>query len=172
MRDTSRFVFVYFHLSECFILLLHVLMVVLMAFCCCFVWSLISFVKLRRREKTFTWTYILIFNHLHHGIPSDPFPSAFPTNNLYEIFFSLFVLHALLILLGKLRCPSLCSFLQPPATSSLLYPNILQITLFSNIHSLWLILNTTFVGHIFCFVENLAFLEHFHTSWRWRDLSG
>jgi hypothetical protein len=36
----------------------------------------------------------------------------------------------------KLRNPSLCSRLQPPATSSLLGPHILLCTLFSNTHNL------------------------------------
>jgi hypothetical protein len=46
MCGASGLIFVYFHLSDCFIMLLHVLMVVRIALCCCFLWSLFNFVYL------------------------------------------------------------------------------------------------------------------------------
>jgi hypothetical protein len=76
-------------------------------------------------------------------------PSGFPTKILYTFLFSLnratcpaqlirlnFIV---LIILGEeyeLWSSSLCSFLQPPVTSSLFRPNILLSTLFSNTLSL------------------------------------
>jgi hypothetical protein len=88
--------------------------------------------------------------HLHLGLPSGLFPSGFPTNILYAFYFS--PIHVtfpvrftllnliMLIILGKeykLWNSSLCSFLQPPVTSSLFDPNILLSTPFSNILSLY-----------------------------------
>jgi hypothetical protein len=80
--------------------------------------------------------YILIlFTHLHLGLPSGLFPSEFPTNILYTsssphscyipahlILFDLIIL----IMLGEVWSSSLCSFLRPPITSSLFGPNILK----------------------------------------------
>jgi hypothetical protein len=91
---------------------------------------------------------------LRNGVPSDLFPSGFPSNILYAILFSPIrstctVHHILpdliiLIILGeeyKLWNSSLCSFLQPPVTSSLFGPNVLLNTLFSNTLSLCSSLN-------------------------------
>jgi hypothetical protein len=38
---------------------------------------------------------LILFIHLHHGLPSALFPSGFPSNIFYSILFSPFVLHAL-----------------------------------------------------------------------------
>jgi hypothetical protein len=96
-----------------------------------------------------------IIHHLRLGL----FLSGFPTNILYSFLFYPFMLHALprqmnkLIILiyliiqiiryeeYKLCSSALCCFLQPPVTSSLLCPNILLGTLFSNTHSLCSSLN-------------------------------
>jgi hypothetical protein len=46
MCGASGFMFMYFHLSACFIILLHVLIAVLMAFCSLLVWLLATLIKL------------------------------------------------------------------------------------------------------------------------------
>jgi hypothetical protein len=90
--------------------------------------------------------YILIFStNLPLDLPSGLFTSGYPTNLLYASFFSLvnaaspvnlnLLDFIILIILGtvyKLRNSSLCSFLHSPVTSSLLGPNIILSTLFSN----------------------------------------
>jgi hypothetical protein len=96
----------------------------------------------------------MLSTHLSLGLPSGLFPSGFRTNILYTFIFSL--IHAkyhaylillyliILIILGeecKLWSSSLCHFLQPPVTSSLLHTNILVSILFSNTLSLCSSLN-------------------------------
>jgi hypothetical protein len=88
---------------------------------------------------------LILSSNLRLCLPSGLFRSGFPTKTLYIFLFSPCVLHALLISFSplliihtifgeeyKLSSSSLCSFLQPPVTSSLFCPNILLITLFSN----------------------------------------
>jgi hypothetical protein len=86
---------------------------------------------------------LLLLIHLNLGLPSGLFPSGFPTNNLYTFllitiratFLSHLILLDLTIILGeeyKLKSSSLCSFLLPPVSLSLLGPNILLSTPFSN----------------------------------------
>jgi hypothetical protein len=83
--------------------------------------------------------------HVSTAWSRSHFPSGFPVNTLYAFLFSLiratFRSHLILldsiilIILGgkyKLWSSSLCSFLQPPITSSLFGPNILLSTLFWN----------------------------------------
>jgi len=93
-----------------------------------------------------SWRSILILStHLRLGLPSGLFPSGFPNKTLYTPLSSpiLATCSAHLILLDfitrtilgeeyKSFSSSLCSLLHYPVTSSLLGPNILLNTMFSN----------------------------------------
>ena len=98
---------------------------------------------------------ILIFSsNLSLGLPSSLFPSGFPTKILYSLSCPPHSLHAPPFSFFSILSPeqywvrstdhsssSLCSILHSPVTSSLLGPNILLSTLFSNILSLRSYLN-------------------------------
>jgi hypothetical protein len=46
---------------------------------------------------SYLWSILVLSTHLHLGLPTCLFPPAFPTNILYTILFSPFVLHPLSI---------------------------------------------------------------------------
>ena len=97
-----------------------------------------------------SWKSILILSsHLRPNLPGGLFHSGFPTKSLYTSYPSPIratcPAHLILLdfitrtILGeeyRALSSSLCSFLHSPVTSSLLGPNILLNTLFSNALSL------------------------------------
>jgi hypothetical protein len=84
---------------------------------------------------------LILSSHLLLGLPSGLLPSGIPTKILYTFLIStirvtcpvkLVPLDLITLILFNYWSPSACSLLQPPTTSSLLGPNILLSTLFSN----------------------------------------
>ena len=97
-----------------------------------------------------SWRSILILtSHLRLGLPRGLFPSGFPAKTLYtpllvtiratcptHLILFHFITRTILSEEYRSWSSSLCSFLHSPVTSSLLRPNILLSTLFSNSLSL------------------------------------
>jgi hypothetical protein len=118
--------------------------------CCCWATTIQSTLPHRT-----SWKFILIlFCHLRLGLSSGIFPSDFPDNSLYaplpytsHLTPSPHLIHLDLttrIILGekyKPRSCSICSFLQSPATPSLLGPNVFlrdrETRKVASQHTLW-----------------------------------
>jgi hypothetical protein len=92
---------------------------------CMYKWSVSPFTN-PNPVNIRTYYMTILSTHLRLGIPSDFFPSDFPTNILYEFLFApnratcsahLILLDLIIILGEKLRNSSLCSF--SPNTLSL-----------------------------------------------------
>ena len=103
-----------------------------------------------------SWRSILILSsHLRLGLSNDPFPSGFPTKTLYTHLFSpiraICPAHRVLYLITRTilgeeyrsLTSSLCSFFHSPVALSLLVPNTLLNSLFSDTLSLRSSLNVS-----------------------------
>ena len=132
-----------------------------------------------------SWRSILILStHLRLGLLSGLFPSGFPSKTLYTLLSSpiratcpahLFLLDFITrTILGEQYKPfssSLCNLLHSPVTSSLLDPNILLNTMFSNTLSFLSPLNVSDqVSHPYAlykygWCKKMKFYIHY--SWRY-----
>ena len=111
-----------------------------------------------------SWRSILILStYLRLGLPSGLFPSGFPTKTLYaplsspicatcpaHLILLDFITHTILGEEYRSFTSSLCNLLHSPVTSSLLGPNILLNTLFSNTLSFLSSLNVSAqISHLY-----------------------
>jgi len=96
-------------------------------------------------HPTFWRSILILSSHLCLGLLSGLFPPGFPTRTLYtplpspirttcptHLILLDFITHTILGEEYRSLSSSVCSFLRSPVTSSLLDPNILLNTLFSN----------------------------------------
>ena len=108
----------------------------------------------------FLKTHLIISSYLCPGLPNCLFPSGLPTKTLYTpirspihatcpayLILLDFIIQTILNEHYRSLSSSLCSFLHSPVTSSLLGPNILLNTLFSNTLSLCSSLNVNDQHH-------------------------